>query len=46
MDSTSDTQNETIVPADTLILVPITDTVLLPGMVMPLAIGRPTAAAA
>jgi ATP-dependent Lon protease len=46
MDSTSDQPNETIVPADTLILVPITDTVLLPGMVMPLAIGRPTAAAA
>jgi ATP-dependent Lon protease len=46
MDSTSDAPDETIVPADTLILVPITDTVLLPGMVMPLAIGRPTAAAA
>jgi ATP-dependent Lon protease len=30
--------------ADTLILVSLTDTVLLPGMVMPLAIGRPAAA--
>ena len=32
--------------ADTLVLVAVTDTVLLPGMVMPLAIGTPGAAAA
>lgn len=33
-------------PADILILVPVMDTVLMPGMVMPLAIGRPSAAVA
>ncbi len=32
--------------ADTLVLVPVTDTVLMPGMVMPLSITRPDAAAA
>jgi ATP-dependent Lon protease len=32
--------------ADTLVLVAVTDTVLLPGMVMPLAIASPSAAAA
>ena len=31
---------------DTLILVPVADTVLMPGMVMPLSITRPDAAAA
>jgi len=31
---------------DTLVLVPVTDTVLMPGMVMPLSITRPDAAAA
>jgi len=31
---------------DTLILLPVTDTVLMPGMVMPLSITRPDAAAA
>ena len=30
--------------ADTLILVPVTDTVLMPGMVMPLSVTRPDAA--
>ncbi len=34
------------VAADGLILVPVVDTVLLPGTVMPLVIGRPAAAAA
>jgi ATP-dependent Lon protease len=34
------------VSADTLILVAVTDTVLLPGTVMPLVLGRPAAAAA
>jgi ATP-dependent Lon protease len=33
-------------PTDALILVPLTDAVLLPGMVMPLAISQPVAAAA
>jgi ATP-dependent Lon protease len=33
-------------PDDTLILVPLTDAVLLPGMVIPLAISQPAAAAA
>jgi ATP-dependent Lon protease len=37
---------EIVAPPDTLILVPVVDTVLLPGTVMPLAIGRPAAAAA
>jgi ATP-dependent Lon protease len=37
---------ETAAEADVLILVPVMDTVLMPGMVMPLAIGRLTAAAA
>jgi len=32
-------------PNDTLILVPVTDIVLLPGTVMPMAIGRPAVAA-
>ena len=32
--------------AETLVLVPVTDTVLMPGMVMPLSITRPDAAAA
>ena len=31
---------------DTLILLPVTDMVLMPGMVMPLSITRPDAAAA
>ncbi len=46
MDAPDVAQGEAIHPADTLILVPVTDAVLLPGMVMPLAIGRPAAAAA
>jgi len=37
---------ETTSSADVLILVPVTDTVLMPGMIMPLAIGRPAAATA
>ena len=37
---------EAVAPANSLLLVPVTDTVLLPGMVMPLAIGRPAVAAA
>jgi ATP-dependent Lon protease len=46
MDAPDATPSEAVQPADTLILVPVTDTVLLPGMVMPLVIGRPAAAAA
>jgi ATP-dependent Lon protease len=46
MDATDATSSEAVRPADSLILVPVTDTVLLPGMVMPLVIGRPAAAAA
>jgi ATP-dependent Lon protease len=46
MDPSEITQDETINPADSLILVTVTDTVLMPGMVMPVAIGRPAAAAA
>jgi ATP-dependent Lon protease len=38
--------SEAIQPVETLILVAVTDTVLLPGMVMPFVIGRPAAAAA
>src|ERR1700730_5187905 len=46
MDVSEATPGDATASADTLILVPLTDTVLLPGMVMPLTIGRPTAAAA
>jgi ATP-dependent Lon protease len=38
--------NDAVLSADNLILVAVTDTVLLPGLVVPLAIGRPSAAAA
>ena len=38
--------SEPSVSSDTLILVAVTDAVLLPGTVMPLALGRPAAAAA
>lgn len=38
--------DETIDPDNTLILVTVMDTVLMPGMVMPMSIGRPGAAAA
>ena len=37
---------EGLAPAESLILIPVMDTVLLPGTVLPLAIGRPAAAAA
>jgi ATP-dependent Lon protease len=46
MDAPDTTSSQSAPSADTLILVPLTDAVLLPGMVMPLAIGRPAAAAA
>ncbi|MDR3531136.1 MAG: endopeptidase La [Rhodopila sp.] len=46
MATLGETPSESVVPADTLILVPVMDTVLLPGTVMPLVIGRPAAAAA
>jgi ATP-dependent Lon protease len=46
MDARDADSNESAISADTLILVPLMDTVLLPGMVMPLAIGRPAAVAA
>jgi ATP-dependent Lon protease len=46
MDNSSHTQGDATSPADTLVLVPVTDIVLLPGMVVPLAISRPAAAAA
>jgi ATP-dependent Lon protease len=38
--------SETMVPPDTLILVPVMEAALMPGTVMPLVIGRPAAAAA
>ena len=46
MDAPDVTIRESASSADILILVPVMDTVLMPGMVMPLAIGRPAAAAA
>jgi ATP-dependent Lon protease len=46
MDASDSTRGDTIDPVETLILVPVTDTVLLPGMVMPFVIVRPAAAAA
>ncbi len=46
MDASELSPDETINPADTLILVPVMDTVLMPGMVMPVVIGHPGAAAA
>ena len=46
MDISETAQAEAVRPADTLILLAVTDTVILPGTVVPLAIGRPGAAAA
>jgi len=46
MNSSEHAVDETINPDNTLILVTVTDTVLMPGMVMPLTIGRAGAAAA
>ena len=46
MDAPDTTSGQSAASGDTLILVPLVDTVLLPGMVMPLVISRPSAAAA
>jgi ATP-dependent Lon protease len=46
MDVSEATPGEAIDLVESLILVPVTDTVLLPGMVLPLVIGHPAAAAA
>ena len=46
MDVSDPSPSEAAASNDRLILVAVTDAVLLPGMVMPLAIGRPAAAAA
>jgi ATP-dependent Lon protease len=46
MDASDVTLTDAAVSADTLALVALTDIVLLPGLVLPLAIGSPTAAAA
>ena len=46
MDASDVTLSDAAVSADTLALVALADTVLLPGLVLPLAIGSPTAAAA
>jgi ATP-dependent Lon protease len=46
MDASESIQNDAAGLAETLILVPVTESVLLPGMVLPIVIGRPAAAAA
>ena len=46
MDISETPEAEVVRPADTLIFLAATDTVVLPGTVVPLAIGRPGAAAA
>jgi ATP-dependent Lon protease len=46
MDASDLATNDASLPTDSMILVAVTDTVLLPGMVVPLTIARPPAAAA
>jgi ATP-dependent Lon protease len=46
MDAPDTNPSQTVAATDTLILVPVMDTVLLPGTVMPLTVGHPAAAAA
>jgi ATP-dependent Lon protease len=46
MDASDVERDETAEVVETLILVPVTETVLMPGMVMPFAIARPAAAMA
>ena len=46
MDVPNFTPVDAVSPDEVLILIPVTDTVLMPGMVLPLAIGRPSAVVA